>query len=73
MNRFWNFLLHNSVISNGGKYKINYLYTRYRSYGMNLNRATNNLQRILNYPDNYNNSVLACAERFYMNFKMAAI
>jgi hypothetical protein len=40
---------------------------------MNLNRATNNLHRILNYPDNYNNSVLACAERFYVNFKMAAI
>ncbi len=36
---------------------------------MNLNRATNNLQRILNYPDNYNNSVLACAERVLREFQ----
>ncbi len=53
--------------------KINNLYTCYRSYSMNLNRTTNNLQRILNYPNKYNNSVLACAELFYVNFKMAAI
>jgi hypothetical protein len=40
---------------------------------MNLNRAKNNLQRVWNLHDNLNKSVLAYAEWFYMNFKMADV
>jgi hypothetical protein len=73
LNRFWNFFHHNTVISNDGEWKIHNLQTRYRYHTGKLNRSKNDLQRIWNLHDNLNNSVLAYAEWFYMNFKMADV
>jgi hypothetical protein len=52
---------------------MNNLHTRYGFNTGILNLAKNNLQRIWNLHDNLNNFVLAHAEWFYVNFKMADV